>query len=461
MAWSKRLVKCTVGTFMVSATGSNTPQTLLGKISAPIGLQTVTEPSSEAFRSQNARRIVVKFGGSSLADKDRIVKAARLISKETVKGTKLVVVVSAIGGMTDQLIGLVKNGSAKSPDKTDLDDVLAMGERTSVRIFATALKSEGLDARYFDPTETEWPIITDDHFSDANPILELCLQKIREHVLPLLDWGTIPVIAGFVGRSISGKISTIGRGGSDTTAFIIAKAIGADEVVLVTDADGILTADPKIIPNAHRLARIDVETLVGLADSGTKFIHRKALKYKDSGIPVRVISHNKGDLEADGTIITGGISGEIEVSVASSTPAMAITITGKAISDNPNILASVVREIKNHSMLDGLSANFDSVIFYVPQTSSNPLLTSVHDVVTRHGEALAMAVQSDLAFLNVKGVGLEDTPGIISRISHRLLENRINIFGMLTLASSILVFVAWDERELALNLMKQVAKGDL
>jgi aspartate kinase len=415
----------------------------------------------ESSPSQKTRRIVVKFVGSSLADKDRIAKAARLISKETAKGTKLVVVVSAIGGMTDQLIGLVNNGPAKTPDKTDLDDVLAMGERTSVRIFATALKAEGLDARYFDPTDTEWPIMTDDHFSDANPILELCFQKVREHVVPLLDWGKVPVIAGFVGRSTGGKISTIGRGGSDTTAFIIAKAIGADEVVLVTDADGILTADPKIIPNARKLARIDVGTLVGLADSGSKFIHRKALRYKDPDIPVRVINYNKDDLEAEGTIITGGISGEIEVTFASSTPAMAITITGKAISENPEILASVVREIRNHSMLDGLSANFDSVIFYVPQTTSNPLLTSVHDVVTRYGEALAMAVQPNLAFLKVKGVGLEDTPGIIGRISDRLRENGINIFGMLTLASSILVFVSWDEKELALNLMKEVVKGEL
>ncbi len=448
-------------TFTVRATGSNTPHTLPSKISSPTKLQNVTRPTLDASPKQKTRRIVVKFGGSSLADKDRIAKAARLISKETAKGTKLVVVVSAIGGMTDQLIGLVNHDSVKTPDKTDLDDVLAMGERTSVRIFATALKAEGLDARYFDPTDTEWPIITDDHFSDANPILELCLQKIREHVVPLLDWGTIPVIAGFVGRSTGGKISTIGRGGSDTTAFIIAKAIGADEVVIVTDADGILTADPKIIPKARKLARIDVDTLIGLADSGTKFIHRKALKYKDPEIPVKVINHNKDDLEADGTIITGGISGEIEVTFASSTPAMAITITGKAISENPDILASVVREIRNHSMLHGLSANFDSVIFYVPQTTSNPLLTSVHDVVTRYGEALAMAVQPNLAFLKVKGVGLEDTPGIIGRISSRLRENGINIFGMLTLASSILFFVAWDEKELALNLMKQVVRGEL
>jgi aspartate kinase len=439
------------------ATGSNTPHTLPSKISTPT---TAISASSDASPKQKTRRIVVKFGGSSLADKDRIAKAARLVFKEASKGTRLVVVVSAMGKMTDQLIGLV-NGSTKAPNKTDLDDVLAMGERTSVRIFATALKAEGLEARYFDPTDADWPIITDDDFSNANPILELCLQKVREHIVPLLDWGTVPVIAGFVGRSTGGKISTIGRGGSDTTAFIIAKAIGANEVILVTDADGILTADPKIIPNARKLAQIEVGTLVGLAGSGTKFIHRKALKYKDPDIPVKVINHNKDDLEADGTIITGGISGEIEVTFASGTPAMAITITGKAISENPEILASVVREIRQHSMLDGLSATFDSVIFYVPQTPQTLLLTSVHDLVTGCSETLAMAVQANLAFLKVKGVGLEDTPGIIGRISQRLRENGVNIFGMLTLASSILVFVSWDERETALNLMRQVVRGEL
>jgi aspartate kinase len=447
--------------FTVRATGSTVRHTIPTKVSTPTAVQTVIKPKPEGPSKQKLRRIVVKFGGSSLADKERIAKAARLVSKEAAKGTRLVVVVSAMGSMTDQLIGLVNHDSAKAPDKTDLDDVLAMGERTSVRIFATALKVEGLEARYFDPTDADWPIITDDDFSNANPILELCLQKVREHVVPLLDWGTIPVIAGFVGRSTGGKISTIGRGGSDTTAFIIAKAIGADEVVLVTDADGILTADPKIISNARKLTRIEVGTLVGLADSGTKFIHRKALKYKDPDIPVKVINQNRDDLEAEGTIITGGISGEVEVTSASSIPAMAITITGKAISENPEILANIVREIRKHSVLDGLSANFDSVIFYVPESSQRALLTSVHDLVTGCNETLAMAVKTNLAFLKVKGVGLEDTPGIIGRISERLRDKGINIFGILTLASSILVFVSWDEKEMALNLIRQVVKGEL
>jgi aspartate kinase len=412
-------------------------------------------------QKQGSKTLVVKFGGSSLRDKDRVGIAARLIAKESAKGTRLVVVVSAMGTMTDQLLNLIHQDSAKTADKKDSDDVLAMGERTSIRIFATALKAEGVEAKYFDPGDAEWPIITDDNFSDANPILELCLQRVREHVVPLLDWGAVPVIAGFVGRSTAGKVSTIGRGGSDTTAFIMAKGIGADEVVLVTDADGILSADPKLVPDARRLERIDVRTLIGLADSGTKFIHRKALRYKDPDIPVRVINQAKGDLEAKGTIITGGISTDIEVTFEDNSQVMAVTIAGKGISENPDILANVIKEIRKHSILDGLSENFNSLIFYVPQTASNSILNAVHKVIMEYGEALAMAVQPNLAFLKVKGVGLEDTPGIIGRISSHLLENEINIYGMITLASSILVFVAWDDKELALRLMKQIAKGEL
>jgi len=410
--------------------------------------------------NQTVKRLVVKFGGSSLADRDRIEKAARLVSKEARKGTKLVVVVSAIGKTTEQLISLI-NHSDRSPNKTDLDDVLAMGERTSVRVFATALKAEGLDARYFDPSDSDWPIITDDQFSNANPIVELCVQKVRDHVLPMLDWGTVPVIAGFVGRSTSGRVSTIGRGGSDTTAFILARGIGADEVVLVTDAEGILSADPKLVPDARRLDRIDVKTLIRLADSGTKFIHRKALRYKDPNIPVRVINHRNEDLSAEGTIITGGVSNEIEVSFESNTPTMSVTLAGKGISENPDIITEISQSVTEHSTLDGLSADFDSVILYVPQGSSNALLPLIHDIVTEHGEAIAMAVQQNLAFIRIKGVGLEDTPGIVGKMSTLLQETGINISGILTIASSILVFVSWEDKEQALALMKRVVKENL
>ena len=445
----------------MTTTGSSALNSTPTNFSRSATLESETKRNAVVALKHGSKTLVVKFGGSSLRDKDRVSKAASLIAKESGKGTRLVVVVSAMGKMTDQLLNLIRQDSALTLDKTDSDDILAMGERTSVRVFATALKAVGIEAKYFDPGEPNWPIITDDNFSDANPILELCLQRVREHVVPLLDWGAVPVIAGFVGRSTAGKISTIGRGGSDTTAFIMARAIGADEVVLVTDADGILSADPKLVPDARKLERIDVRTLIGLADSGTKFIHRKALRYKDQDIPVRVISHEKNDLEAEGTVISGGISTEVEVTFEQNRQDMAVTIAGKGISENPEILIDVIKEIRRHSTLNGLSQDFNSLIFYVPQTGSNSLLAAIHNVVIRYGEAMAMAVQPNLAFLKVTGVGLEDTPGIIGRISSHLLENRINIYGMLTLASSILVFVAWDDKELALRLMKQIAKGEL
>lgn len=442
---------------MVVTTGSSAPLNLQTEITST--RQTlIAQP--ELSHQQMTKRLVVKFGGASLADRDRIERAAGLIAKECKKGTKLVVVVSAIGKTTEQLINLV-NHSDKSPDKTDLDDVLAMGERTSVRVFATALKGQGLDAKYFDPSDPYWPIITDDEFSNANPIVELCVQRVRDHVLPMLDGGTVPVIAGFVGLSMSGRVSTIGRGGSDTTAFILARGIGADEVVLVTDAEGILSADPKLIPDARRLDSIDVKTLIGLADSGTKFIHRKALRYKDPNIPVRVISHRNDDLDAEGTIITGSVFNEVEVSFESNTPTMSVTLAGRGISENPEIISEISESIKKHSTLNGLSADFDSVIVYVPQEFSAALLPAIHDVVTRHGEAIAMAVQRDLAFIRIKGVGLEETPGIIGKMSTLLRETGINISGMLTLASSILVFVSWDDKEQALNLMKRVVKESI
>jgi aspartate kinase len=140
---------------------------------------------------------------------------------------------------------------------------------------------------------------------------------------------------------------------------------------------------------------------------------------------------------------------------------MSLTLAGKGISENPDIISEISEAVKKHATLDGLSADFDSLILYVPQSSDGALLSIVHDVVTRHGEAIAMAVQRDLAFIRIKGVGLEDTPGIIGRISTLLRETRINISGMLTLASSILVFVSWEDKEQALDLMKKVVKESL
>ncbi len=404
---------------------------------------------------KSCKKIVVKFGGSSLADPERLSKAVAAVVNEAKTGTRIAVVVSAMGKTTDVLMNTAKNTSNGKLEKHELDDILSMGERTSVRIFSAALRTNGVDSRYFDPRDEDWPIITDDCFSNANPQRQLCEQKIRDYVLPIVDNGIVPVIAGFVGKTEKGNVTTLGRGGSDTTAFLLAEALCADEVVLATDADGIMSADPKVVTSSKRLPEIDVNTLVGLADSGAKFIHRKALKYKPPAINVRVISSTYGDLTREGTIITGALETELDVEQANESPIAEITIVGHRLSDNFKLVEGLVAKAKKHAALLALSMNTNSALLYVSADKNlDALFNDIHQTVLENEEAKAMAVKKDIVFLKIRGVGLEETQGIIGKVSEVLRVNGINIAGILTITSSILLFVDWSEREKALELIR-------
>jgi aspartate kinase len=409
---------------------------------------------------KSGKKIVVKFGGSSLADHERLARAVAAVVNEAKKGTGIAVVVSAMGKTTDVLMNTAKNTSNGKLQKHELDDILSMGERTSVRIFSAALRNNGVESRYFDPLDDDWPIITDANFSNANPLLSECKQRIKEHVLPIVEKGTVPVIAGFVGKTKDGKVTTLGRGGSDTTAFILAEALNADEVVLVTDADGIMSGDPKVVANPRKLKEIDVNTLVGLADSGAKFIHTKALKHKPQNINVRVINHAHGDLTKEGTIITGALATELGVDIAHPSPIAEITVLGHHISANSWIIQEMVEEAKANSTLLGMSMNTNSAILYVSEEKNiDQLLNDVHKTVLNTPETKAMAVKKGLVFLKISGVGLEETHGIIGEISETLRVHSINISGILTITSSILLFVDWNERENALRLIKNALRS--
>ena len=380
-------------------------------------------------RNSICKTIIVKFGGSSLADHERLLKAVVAVKNEAKKGTRVTVVVSAMGKTTDVLLTTAKNASNGKLEKKDLDDILSMGERTSIRIFSTALKTNGSESCYFDPIDSNWPIITDSAFQNANPLLKDCEKNIRECVLPVLERGVIPVVAGFLGKTKDGKITTLGRGGSDTTAFVLAETLNAEE--------------------------IDVNTLVGLADSGAKFIHSKALKYKPKNINIRVINHANGNLSQEGTIITGVLATELDAEIASPFPVAEITIIGNGISANPQIVQEIVGKTKQYSLLLGMSMSTNSIILYVSQEKNlDMLFNNIHDITKSNKETIAMAVKKDLVFIKTSGVGLEETHGIIGKISEDLRLSGINISGILTIASSILLFVDWNEREKALKLIK-------
>ncbi len=418
--------------------------------------RSVPEESRGRFRSSlsntNRRRLlIVKFGGSSLANARRISVAAHTVAREYSRGTRIVVVVSAVGKTTDRLVELANGtGGIQEPDR---DDILAMGERTSARIFAASLKSRGIQARYFDPSDRDWPIFTDDRFSDANPLPSTSVERIRRYVKPLLTEGIVPVIGGFIGRTRDGRVSTLGRGGSDTTALLLAKALNADEVVLVTNANGIMSGDPKLIGTAKLLRRIDMKTLVGIADSGTKFIHRKALRFKDPAINIRVVPYTAGTLRSWGTTITGGPLPELEVRVHNPDPAASVTLVGKALPKNPQLIHDVA-EIARSSLL-AVSQDSDSVILYLAQTRSlSHIISKLHNAVLGVPGGVAAAARTGMALIRVKGVGLEATPGVTAKISETLRVNKINIFGILTITSSVLVFVDWKLRATAAGLIR-------
>jgi aspartate kinase len=400
---------------------------------------------------RRGRLLVVKFGGSSLSNPTKIKRASESIVREYSQGNRLVIVASAVGKTTDELLELANGGEGIV--EADKDDILAMGERTSARIISASLKSHGIQARYFDPADRDWPIITDDNFQNANPIKTRCIQRIRNYVKPIIDNGMVPVIAGFIGRTIDGRVSTIGRGGSDTTALLLATALGADEVVLVTSVKGILTADPRVVRNAKTLPEINMKALTGIADTGTKFIHRKALRYKDPEINIRVVSNTATSFDSEGTLITGGPLPELEVKLHNPHPTASITLVGRNLSRKPEFMENITKIAAPN--LDAVSQDGDSVILYLKQTHGlTKELARLHEIVSMDPDGIALAVRTDRALITVRGVGLEDTPGLVARITNALRSNGINVFGLLTITSSVLVLVDWKKRKEATGLIK-------
>jgi aspartate kinase len=395
--------------------------------------------------------LIVKFGGSSLSNPKKINLAVGSVAREYARGNHVVVVVSAVGNTTDQLLQLT-NGGAELVE-TDKDDILAMGERTSARIFAASLKSRGMQARYYDPSDRDWPIITDNNFLNANPLKTNSIQRIQRYLRPVLDDGVIPVIGGFIGRTRDGRISTLGRGGSDTTALLLAMALEADEVVLVTNVRGILSADPNLVGKARVLPKIDMKTLIGIADTGTKFIHRKALRFKDPNIDIRVISNTNGKLDSQGTIITGGSLPELEVTVNNPHPVASITIVGTGLPRQPELVQKISKLAGAN--LVAVSQDSDSAILYIKQTPKlQQQITGLHDAILNDPHGIALAVRMGMALITVRSIGLEERPGVVARISDALRSANINMFGVLTIKSSVLVLIDWKVRRKAASLIR-------
>lgn len=397
--------------------------------------------------------IVVKFGGSILSSSEDIITAARMVEAEMRKGRGVVVVVSALKGTTDQLLRLAEGATEGNISSAELDEILSMGERIAARLMATALNSVGVKGIVVDPYSEFWPIITNDNFGNANPLVQDTKRAVNEKLAPLVEQRMVPVVCGFLGRNTKGQITTLGRGGSDTSAVLIGNCLGVKEVILVKDVEGVLTGDPEFVDSTALIKSLDTEEVARLTSTGAKIIHPKALWFKSREMQIRIVGFQNGDLSATGTVITGLGLPELQVLVDENHVSM-ITIVGEEAT-KPEAVFSILSAVgeANGKILSVVLEPL-SLILYISDEDTRKVVNSVHKIIREKGLGKAVSLFENLSMITVKGINLETSPGILDSVTDLLGKAKINIFGILTISSSIRVFVGWEEKEKAVELIK-------
>ncbi|HXZ78970.1 MAG TPA: aspartate kinase [Terriglobales bacterium] len=417
--------------------------------------------------------IVMKFGGTSVGDAERIRESARRVA-ECVPKSEVVTVVSALAGVTDHILktvtaarqgeqatveaqlraleerheGVIRElfvgkereqvesrvGAVlrqlhdfcsallmlRSSTAQILDVAAPMGEKMSAQIFVAVLRQMGLNAEYVDSTQV---LVTDDHFGDASADMAGTEQKSQAMLLPLVQSGKQPVVTGYAGATAKGQPTTLGRGGSDSSATILGAAIGCDEVWIWTDVDGVLTADPRVCPDASTLPEITFAEAVELSYYGAKVIHHKAIRpVMDRGIPVWI--KNSFRPEVKGTKITSKVAGD-------GSPVKAVTVVKQA-----SLINLRARQDTPFAELFGrlflrLGHEHVDVLFSTQSSSENALGLVLRDADTenvvklierlfrvelQHGVIHPIFVQREVAVICVLGEAMRGTPGILSRL---------------------------------------------
>jgi aspartate kinase len=401
--------------------------------------------------------IVAKFGGTSIGNGDRIRKAAESVVKEYMKGKKVVVVVSAINKTTDEILKTVDDAIGDSITEKQLADIVSMGEITSVRLFSSTIESLGVKSEYLDPHMDSWPIITDSNYLNANVNFELTESKTKE-LLKILDQGIIPVLCGFLGKDEDGTLTTLGRGGSDITAFLLGHCLKAEEVVIVTDVGGVMSTDPNKLQSAMKLDKISVEEMRDLATHGAKVLHPHALKYKDPLINAKIIGFEHGDLSAIGTEIIGPAGDHmLKTTALNVEPISVIAVVGEEILTKTGVLSELTDALaKNKINIYGISTGQNSVTLFIDRSLGDKAHEILHDVVVTNNNLSSLSVGTDIAMITVASQDFIDTPGIITRITEPLRKKKINIVEISSSQTSVVIFVEWNDGKRAYELVRSV-----
>ena len=403
--------------------------------------------------------VVVKFGGTSVGDGSRIKKAAQSVVNEYMKGSRVVVVVSAVNKTTDDLIGLSDEAIGNSLTDKQKAGIMAMGELTSARLFSATIESLGVKSEFIDPYSDLWPIKTDSNYLEATIDFGATAKKSQE-IMNLVNQGVIPVICGFLGQGPNGEVTTLGRGGSDITGFLLGHCLDANEVIIVTDVDGVMSTDPNKIEEAELLDEISVEEMRDLATHGAQVLHPHALRYKDPLISAKIINFANGDLSSKGTRIVGPYEGEMMKCVSLyKNPISIIAIVGEAMLKKPGLIASLSGSLADENInVFSISAGQNSISVFVDKADSNKAYHILHNVVLETEVLSSLSLGTDTAMITFVSPDIINTPGIISDVTEPLTREGINIIEITSSQTAIVLFVDWEDGEKARELINEVIK---
>ncbi len=396
--------------------------------------------------------IVQKYGGTSVGNPERIKSVARRVAKYKAQGHQVVVVVSAMSGETNRLIALAKEIQSH-PDPRELDAVISAGEQVTIGLMAMALMDAGLKAKSY--TGAQVKILTDSAFTKAR-ILSIDEQRIRADLAN--DY--VVVVAGFQGMDEDGNITTLGRGGSDTTGVAIAAALRADECQIYTDVDGVYTTDPRLVPEARRLKSITFEEMLEMASLGSKVLQIRAVefagKYK---VKLRVLS--SFEEEGEGTLITFEEDNKMEQAIISGIAFNRdeAKITVRGVPDKPGIAYQILGPISEANVdVDIIIQNVGvdgttDFSFTVHRNEFAKAMDILKNKVQKHIGAHDVIGDDKAAKVSVVGVGMRSHVGIASKMFRTLAEEGINIQMIST--SEIKISVIIDEKymELAVRVL--------
>ena len=391
--------------------------------------------------------IVQKYGGTSVGTPERIRAVARRVARYKSLGHQIVVVVSAMSGETNRLIGLARE-IMMEPDPRELDVIVSTGEQVTIGMTTLALIELGIKAKSY--TGSQVKILTDDAHTKAR-ILKIDHHNIQED----LDQGYVVVVAGFQGVDEQGNITTLGRGGSDTTGVALAAALKADECQIYTDVDGIYTTDPRVVPEAKKLDSITFEEMLEMASLGSKVLQIRAVefagKYK---VKLRVLS--SFEEEGDGTLITFEEKNKMEdpiiSGIAFNRDEAKVSILG--VPDKPGIAYQILGPIADANIdVDMIIQNVGAVgttdfTFTVNRIDLNKALGILNEKVKGHVGAREVNGNDKIAKVSIVGVGMRSHVGVASQMFRTLSEEGINIDMIST--SEIKISVLIDEKYLEL-----------